>query len=78
MGFGCKGFRGGLLLLYLKTCFLAGISKGCIVDLQASMEVGLWSKSVESQAENKLASLLTLSCVFRIFNRESCLGLFVC
>lgn len=61
IGFGCKGFRGGLLLLYLKTRFLIGISKGGIVDLQVSMEVGLWAQSAESQAENELTSLLTLS-----------------
>lgn len=61
MGFGCKGFRGEVLLLYLKTCFLVEVSKDGIVDLQASVEVGLRAQSVEFQVENKLASPLILS-----------------
>jgi len=61
MGFGFKAFRGGLLLLYLKTYFPVGVSEGGMVDLQASMEVGLWAQSMESQAANKLTSVLTLS-----------------
>lgn len=61
MGSGCKGFRGGLLLLYLKTCFLAAVPKGGIIGLQVSMEVGLWAQSMESEAENELTSLLILS-----------------